>query len=246
MFRDKSHLMKRIKMALGIYSIKLPVSELDLFKDVVQDTTIPVFSTYCPFRKSIIGDLNEMRINDRYKADDSSLISNEYQIPSLFPQQQCIGLNNIRPYIEYNGMMMTASYETIESYETLATGQALADLASTMIPPQTFEFVPPNTFRIYNQVLYNNKVWLDLLYTHSPELNTIPLSARESFFKLALLDTKVYLWNNMKYYKNMETAIGHLDLSIDSWENAESERNDLLSNWDENYHLDSVTPIFWL
>ena len=231
-------------MALGIYSIKLPVSELDLFKDVVQDTTIPVFSTYCPFRKSIIGDLNEMRINDRYKADDSSLISNEYQLPSLFPQQQCIGLNNIRPYIEYNGMMMTASYETIESYETLATGQALADLASTMIPPQTFEFVPPNTFRIYNQVLYNNKVWLDLLYTHSPELNTIPLSARESFFKLALLDMKIFIYNNLRQYMNIETAHGKVDLKIDEWSGAEGDKASMLEKWDDTYHFDKPSIFF--
>lgn len=246
MFWDKSHLLKRIKMALGTYSIKLPVEDKDIFADVIQDNTIPVFSTYVPYKYSMIGDLNEMRVNDRYKVDDSSLVSNDYQLPNIFPEQECIGINNIRPYIEYNGMMMTASYETIDSYQVLATGQGLANLSSAMIPPQTFEFIPPNGFRIYNQVLYNNKVWLDLAYTHSPELNTIPLTARESFFQLALLDTKMYLWNQMKYYVGLQTAIGQLDLKIDSWENAESERKDLLNSWDDTYHLDSIPAIFYI
>jgi len=246
MFRDKYHLLKRLKMSLGIYSIKLPVDDNELFQDVIVDTTIPVFSTYVPYQYEIVADLNELRIVDRYSADDSSLISNVYEIPNLFKNQRCIGINTIKPYIEYNGMMMTSSYETLDSYEVLATGQALADLSSAMIPPQTFKFIPPNKFQIFNQVLYNNKVYLELNYTHSPELFTIPETARESFYKLALLDTKAYLWNALRYYTTIQTAFGQMDLKIDGWENAESDRKDLLQEWDENYHLDSCPAIFFI
>lgn len=246
MFRDKAHLLKRIKMALGIYSVKLPVTDDELFQDVIIDTTLPVFSTFIPYEYQLLVDLNEIRITDRYAVDDSSLISNCYQIPNIFPKQRCLGINNIRPYIEYNGMMMTSSYETIDSYQVLATGQTLANLASAMIPPQTFKFIPPNKFEIYNQVLYNNKVYLDLTFTHSPELFTIPETARESFYELALLDAKAYLWNHLKYYSSIQTAYGQMDLKVDNWENAESERKDLLERWTDNYHLDSVPAIFYI
>ena len=246
MFRDKSHLLKRLKMSLGIYSIKLPVDDNELYKDVIEDTTIPVFSTYVPYEYSMIADLNELRISDRYSVDDSSLISNVYQVPDLFKKQRLTGINNIRPYIEYNGMMMTSSYETIDSYQVLATGQGLANLSSAMVPPQTWKFLPPNRFQIFNQVLYNNKVYLDLTYTHSPELFTIPETARESFFNLALLDCKMYLWNALRYYTTVQTAFGQMDLKIDAWENAESDRRDMLREWDESYHLDSVPAIFYI
>ena len=103
MFRDKSHLLKRLKMSLGIYSIKLPVSDDELFQDVIIDTTLPVFSMYVPYKWSMIADLNELRVSDRYSVDDSSLISNVYQIPDLFKKQRLLGIYNIRPYIEYNG-----------------------------------------------------------------------------------------------------------------------------------------------
>ena len=194
----------------------------------------------------MIADLNELRVSDRYSVDDSSLISNVYEIPNLFKKQRLLGLYNIRPYIEYNGMMMTSSYETIDSYQVLATGQGLANLSSAMVPPQTFEFLPPNRFQIFNQVLYNNKVYLDLQYTHSPELHTIPDTARESFYRLALLDTKAYLWNALRYYTTVQTAIGQMDLKIDAWENAEADRLELLNQWDENYHLDSVPAVFYI
>jgi hypothetical protein len=94
--------------------------------------------------------------------------------------------------------------------------------------------------------LYNNKVILELNYTHSPELFTIPETARESFYKLALLDTKAYLWNALRYYTTVQTAFGQMDLKIDGWVNAESDRKDLLQEWDENYHLDSCPAIFFI
>lgn len=246
MFKNKAHLLKRLKQMLGIYSIKLPVTDDELYQDVIVETTLPVFSIYMPYQYELLVDLNEIRITDRYAADDSSLISNCYQIPDIFPNQSCLGINNIRPYIEYNGMMMTSSYETIDSYQTLATGQTLANLASAMIPPQTFKFMPPNKFEIYNQVLYNNKVFLDLNYVHSPELFTIPETARESFFKLALLDTRAYLYNMLKYYTTIQTAYGQMDLKIENWENAENDRQELLNQWDDNYHLDSCPAVFFI
>ena len=138
MFRDKSHLLKRLKMSLGIYSIKLPISDDELFEDVVVDTTIPVFSTYVPYKYSMIADLNELRISDRYSVDDSSLISNVYQIPDIFKKQKILGLYNIRPYIEFNGMMMTSSYETIDSYQVLATGQGLQTYQMQWFHPRHF------------------------------------------------------------------------------------------------------------
>ena len=87
MFRDKSHLLKRLKMALGIYSIKLPVDDDQLYQDVIVDTTIPTFSVYVPYEYTLVADLNELRVSDRYAADDSSLISNIYEIPKLFDRQ---------------------------------------------------------------------------------------------------------------------------------------------------------------
>ena len=45
-----STLITRIKRKVGIYSIALPIDDLDSFiKDVINDTTLPVFSLYNPY-----------------------------------------------------------------------------------------------------------------------------------------------------------------------------------------------------
>ena len=56
----------------------------------------------------------------------------------------------------------------------------------------------------------------------------------------------MYLWNHLRYFTTIQTAYGQMELKVDSWENAESERADLLREWDENYHLDSVPAIWYI
>ena len=41
------------------------------------------------------------------------------------------------------------------------------------------------------------------------------------------------------------TAIGTINLKIDDWANAESERKELIDNWDNTYHLD-FKPVYYI
>lgn len=248
-FTDKANLLEQIKMDLGIYSIKLPIDDIDLYNTVIAKKTIPVFSPYCPWRYPVTIDLNHIRVNDRVGSEDGTLVSNLYRIPPVFDSIQnnirVLGIESIYPTQYINGMYMTPSYSTIEAYQALALGQGLADLSSTMIPPLTFQYIPPNLFKIYNTVVYNNRVDILLHLTHTPELYSIEEAARESFYELAILDVKVFLYNQLKYWANTETAIGRLDLKIDDWSSAESDRRELLNTWKDNYHLD-LTPVFFI
>ena len=49
---------------------------------------------------------------------------------------------------------------------------------------------------------------------------------------------KIFIYNQLKYYKSIQTALGTVDLMIDDWQSAESDRKELLSRWDDTYHLD--------
>lgn len=247
-FVDKANLLEQLKMDLGIYSIRLPISDMDLYNTVIVKKTVPTFSPYCPWRFLVTIDLDHIRINDRTGAEDGTLVSNLYRIPPVVDSMKndirVLGIESIYPTQFVNGLYLTPSYSTIEAYQSLAIGQGLANLASAMIPPLIFEFIPPNSFRMYNTVVYNNRVDITLMLTHSPELFTIPETARGSFYQLALLDVKCFLYNQLKYWASMETAIGRLDLKIDAWESAEADRRELLNKWDETYHLD-LPPVFF-
>ena len=66
------------------------------------------------------------------------------------------------------------------------------------------------------------------LKTCWPNIVSIPEEYRLVFMRLASLDCKIKLWNELKYIRSVTTSAGNLDLQIDAWENAEQEREDYL------------------
>ena len=80
---------------------------------------------------------------------------------------------------------------------------------------------------------------------HHPSLGSIPDTAQESFYQLALLDVKSYLYNVMKHYNQINSVHGTIDLKIDEWQNAAEQRLDLISKWDDSFHEDRQS-IYWL
>ena len=89
------------------------------------------------------------------------------------------------------------------------------------------------------------KVILTLAFEHDKSLASIPETASESFYQLALLDVKSNLFPTMKMYSPIQTPVGNIDLKIDAWEQAESDRRELLKEWDETFHLDGQT-FYWI
>lgn len=247
-FRDKNHLLRMLKTTLGIYSVPLPVSDQEFDDLVIQDMSLPEFSIYCPFVDRILLDINTDSVADREDPvqidGDSSPINNLLRIPNKFGAREILSVERVDPYNSLSNLSMSSSFETMESYQDLAEAQELATLSSYMIPPKSFEFVPPDKLRLYNNHVYNSKLMVTVDYLHHKELFTIPWTARGSFFKLALVDAKIFLYNNLKHYSSINTAYGTIDLKIDDWANAESERNDLISQWDESYHLDRENMVW--
>jgi hypothetical protein len=103
--------------------------------------------------------------------------------------------------------------------------------------------MPPRELLLYNVYSYT-KVVLELGFQHDKSLITIPESASESFFKLALLDVMDNLYPTVKQYSEIQTAIGTINLRLDEWQNASDKRDELLREWDDTFHLDHK-PIYY-
>lgn len=247
-FRDKNHLMRLLKTTLGIYSIPLPFDDQEFYDLVICDMTLPDFSIYCPFRDKVMLDIENDVVadwEDPVQIDgDSSTVNSLLRIPKKYDDRPIISVMSVSPYNSLSNLSMSSSFETLESYQDLACAQEIANLSSAMIPPKTFEFLPPDKIRLYNNHVYNSKLIAEIAYMHHKELFTIPTAARQSFFELAKLDAKVFLYNTLKHYSSITTAYGTIDLKIDEWSNAESERAELTSRWDDLYHLDQPNMMY--
>ena len=112
-----------------------------------------------------------------------------------------------------------------------------SQLYSMMYPKLTYEFIEPCTLILYNQIV-SNTLDITLAFEHHKSLATIPQTAETSFFELALCDCEINFYQIAKHWKSIETAIGTVNLDIDDWADAQNRRQELLSEWDNLYHLD--------
>lgn len=234
---NASQLLTSIKMDLGIYGLRLPFDNGDKsLMDVIQLKSIKTFSTFFPQVKRLSIDLNK-----DVECLKSEYTESKYVLPDLFPGREILYIRNIelKSKLLGNGFISPTFDGSIETYNMLMMTQANANLASVAAPAITFKFEPPNIMYLFNVATAYGMIDIELALEHSENLATIPQTAWESFYELALLDIKRFLYNTMKHYTELQTAYGNINLRIDEWSNAESDRKDLIEKWRDVYHLEA-------
>ena len=233
---NSSQLLTSIKMDLGIYGLRLPFDDPDkAMMDVIKLKTIKTFSTFLPQVKTVSVDL----------AKELECIKEEYTesiyiIPDLFAGREIMYIRNItmKSKLLGNGFISPVFDGSIDTYNMLMMTQANANLASIAAPAITFKFEAPNKLYLYNVATAYGVIDIDFAVEHAENLSTIPITAWETFYELALLDIKRFLYNAMKHYSELQTAYGTVNLRIDDWSNAESERKDMIEKMRDTYHLE--------
>ena len=84
----------------------------------------------------------------------------------------------------------------------------------------------------------SNLYRIEVCLEHSENLTTLPATTYTSFLKLATLDVKKYMFDNLKHYDNLSTSYGQIAMRIDDWSGAQDERQQLIEKWEQSYHLD--------
>lgn len=233
---NMSKLISSIKMDLGVYGMALPFDNPDeVFRDVLELKTIPTFSQFQPYYIPLRMDL------DKSVEIEKNLQYTIYELPDVFGDSEILFVKKLEEDLDSfaHGYLDTGALMGGVSWGDMMMGQANSNLASIAMPAVTFEYIAPNKIKIFNDsFMYSRKIRLEIAVQHSNNLSTISKTAEYSFTKLATLDIKMMLYNNLKHYNDLQTAYGNINLKIDDWSNAESERADLLREWEDTYHMD--------
>lgn len=233
-----SNMMTRIKLKLGIMNIASPIEDLDnTIMWVIQNISLPVFSTYHPFKQTLTVNTNDLERLDKGGTYEC------YLLPE-FKERKLIYVFDVR-YDEtclsglgyYGGGFPLLGGSTINQALLANAG---AGIASYMIPKMTFKWEAPRKLYLYHSYS-STKVVMELGFEHDKSLASIEDSAFESFFKLAILDVMEYLYPTFSQFAEMQTAYGNINIKIDTWADAASQRQDLLNQWDGVYMLDNKT-----
>jgi len=100
----------------------------------------------------------------------------------------------------------------------------------------TFDYLGENKIKLYGypKTILTFKVAAE----HDPSGETIEDSCYDSFMELATLDMKTFLYNNLKLYEGIPTAFGQISLKVEDYQSAEADKNALLNDWRDKFHLD--------
>ena len=235
-----STVVTRLKLKLGLLAIATPIENLDeTIITILKDITIPVFSLYCPFKEKIVLKTSDMELMEKtaeyekYLLPDFKTRKLLYVFDVYYDSSMLSGLGS------YGAMPML----TGNMISQMLMSNAAKNVGNLMVPKLTFHYEHPRTLYLYN-TYSSTKVVIELGFEHDRSLASIPETASESFMELALLDLKDNLYPTIKQYTEIQTAVGNINFRLDSWENAESERKELLSRWDDVYHMDMKTMYY--
>lgn len=232
-----SNLITQIKMELGIYTIALPIDNIDkTISDIIKETTLRTYSQYFPQYEIVripSGTIEKLSRNLEYV---DLMIHVPVGQEIVFVADIYYDASDISGIGYYGAGMPIYSPNMIQDILTTNIG---ANLTNAMFPKLTWEFTTPNKVRVYH--LYGGSIFIKYAKLHDMSLASIPFSQEETFKNLSILDCKKVLYHILKHYNEIETAHGRINLRIDDWQDATAERKDILKEWDENYHLEQKT-----
>lgn len=236
---NMSKAISHIKMVLGLNAITLPFKDDNSFpvpteniiREVLTTITIPIYSDYEPWIRKGDCDLKSLKCVDQRNGI--------YLLPAWLTMTDVKYVSDISlPMHNYRGTFgdISPAYGINRSAQGVVTSQAYMMLAGQMRAEPTFEYLGENKVKLYGYP--RCMLSFSVACEHDPNGESIPESCYSSFMELAILDVKMYLYNNLKYYKEIPSAHGGAKLEIEDFQGAEAERNTLLEKWGDTFHVD--------
>lgn len=233
-----SDLLNKIERRLGTRQLKLPdyLSKDKWATEVIEHETLDTFSRFFPNSMRINLDLSQRRVDGYYLID-------EYLPDSV----TVLGVRDI-DWAKFSRdslrMQEAMGYGT---YDFLANGYGLDDIAliqmradnMSLFNNQIFiEFKAPNMVKMstvtgadISRSLHNFPI--EILIKHASNLMTIPPTMMETFEELAEADVANFLYEELKYYDNLETVYVNMELKLGDLESKASKRDDIVQRLDD-------------
>ena len=227
-----SEFITTIKEDIGIKDLPLPVDDqeiIDRFDRSVLNDFSQIYPRVETFR---IGEENLTK-----RAKDSMNRYYEYRIPKyVYEGSTILSISNFdvaRPNGYSDFFIPNANWSTPDAIiAAMADVRMAAGTASSLAKAPTWEFRKPDIIKVYNG--WAGGIYeVEMLMKHDISLSTIEDGAFMDLRELAALDLKAFHYNKLKRRDGLEVGIGSIQLHIDDWSNAESDKRGLLKQWRE-------------
>ena len=248
---NMTRVINDIKLSQGLQTIALPYKEpIEKVIQTVLESTIRTWSHFKPYKKECydtIDHLSSPSPIDRKMgifwlptALTTTIVHDAFAV--LVSNGYTDFNNSINSYTIGSPFVGFGAYMPQDIVNAVQTGAAINKFLGSTSQPAISEWLGENKIK-----LINTPEHAVLKFTarvdHDPNGETIPESCVESFKELAVLDVQMHLYNILINMKGVGAAHKSIELPIDRWANAESERKQLLEKWTESFHLDEVEDL---
>lgn len=237
---NMSKVVSSIKSSLGLYGITLPFKDditgepiptENVIMNVLTTTTIPIYSQFQPWIREADCPVKSLKcIDNKYGI---------YLLPAFLTMTPVMYVADVYlPMHNNRGTYgdIAPAYGINRSVQGVIASQEYMMLAGQMRAEPSFDYLGDNKIRLYGYP--KTVLTFRVACEHEPNGESIPDGCYDSFMELAILDIKMFLYNNLKLYDKIPTAFGEINLRIDDYSNAEGDRNALLEKWRDVFHLD--------
>lgn len=234
---NMTKLLNKIERRLGTRALNLPdYLKKEKWHEIIIEDTIPTFSRYFPFKiRMPFTDANRKNGSDYYLIDENMIPGN---LNIIGVKDYAWDDPNNSPFVNGGVYGYQDCYTDIYSLEDVAFAQLAANQTSLFNNGLFVEFEPPNKVYIKNSANRNVRFpmfTLDILIEHTPSLTTIEPTKMETFENLATADVANFLYQELKYYQNLQSVFGDVDIKLDDISNIASTREQVIETLKEGY-----------
>ena len=214
-------LVNHVKARLGASHHKLELDDQAIVK-LLQNETLKTLSIYLPCFVEFKMKGSECRIPGT---------SGMYHIPIEHEDMELIGIEQVHQY-NLNNYFLGNSFnilggDVFAAMQSFSATRLMANAISAFVPPQTFQFMPPSSVRIFNNTSESDHLLL-LRTTHKKDFSTFSFGLRETIKNLCLADVCIDLLGIRNYFQSVNTTFAEINLNIDFLQNQADKREEII------------------
>lgn len=248
---NMSDVINDIKVRLGLNTIALPFNRPTevVIREILQGT-IRTYSQFKPFIREGAYHKNALRSPSDHDRKIGIFIlppeltitpvqyADAYPISEISYDDQA----TTNPFTVGSPFVGFGSYYPQDIMNAEMTGAAINKYIGVTSTPATSRWLGYNKIQLFN-IPDDTYIKFIVKCDHDPQGESIPVTCRESFMNLAILDVEMSLYNILKNMNNVGSAFKEIQLKIDEWSSAESNRNSLIEKWTNSFHFDDTDLI---
>lgn len=231
-------LVDTLERRLGTRPLNLPKNlQKDKWPTVIDKDTLVTFSRYFPY--SITVNIDTTKSKNGYYFIDSN-VSEKYKIIGVkdidwkFFAQDSIRLQQFCGYGMYDFLANDYGLEDVMMLQMRADAMSIFNNGIYVV------FKEPNMVRLesVNGADFTRGMVgfpLVIFVEHLPDLSTIAPTKMEVFTELAMADVATFLYNELKYYDNLETIFTNVNIRLDDLRDKASKRDEIVENLKNSY-----------